>query len=978
MKQKLFLICFVLTAFASNLHAQSVIAWKQATSGGYTYKYVTGDPTHSRFYILKNGLTVILSPTNKQPRIQAYVAVKAGSKTDPDNHTGLAHYLEHMMFKGTDKYGTMDFEKEKPLLDQIDALYEQYNSTIDEGKRAEIYKQIDQVSGQAAKFSIANEYDKMMAAMGGQNSNAFTSFEQTVYEDDIPSAAIDKYLTIQTERFRNPVLRIFHTELEAVYEEKNIGLDNDGRKTFEAMFAALFPNNNYGRHTTIGTVQDLKNPSLKAIRNYYYTYYVPNNMGVILSGDFNPDIVIKKVDEHFSYMKAKAIPAYSFAPEKLITSPVTKDVYGPSPETLTIGFRFPGANTRDARLLDLMGSMLTNGKAGLFDLDLTKKQKLLSASANSYALKDYSVLLLTGNPIKGQSLDEVKGLMLAEIAKLRKGDFSEDLITSIVNNEKKSIIEQNESYSNRASNLLSDFTSGVDWRADVGTVNELSKITKAQIVAFANKYLTDNNYVIVYKHQGEDKSVVKVVKPPITPIDVNTTAQSPFLQKVEAMPASAVKPAWLDYNKDIQRAKSGRAELLSVQNKDNSIFRLYYRYDMGSWNSKLLPIAAQYVQYLGTKTKTAEDFSKAFYKLASSFNISAGTEISTISISGLQENFNATVKLYEDLLANCQPDEAALTALKARMRKARENAKLNKTSIAQGLVSYAQYGPENPFNNVLSDTELDSLKATDLVKILHELNNYKHNILYYGPYTATKTAMVLTTLHKTPTVFTPYPEKKHFVKLTADHNRVLFADYDMVQAEIYWIRNEGAYNPSQTPKIELFNNYFGTGGMSAVVFQQIRESKALAYNTYASYASPVKKGDPNFFVGYVGTQADKLNDAIKSMNDLLNDMPESEKGLSNAKDNIRKSLETDRITQDDILFNYLAAKRLGIDYDMRKSTFDNLDKLDFNAIKAFHDNELKDKAYTYCIVASVKRVNDSDLQKYGELIKPDMKQIFGY
>ena len=895
MKQKLFILGFILISAATSLEAQTTIAWKQATSGGYTYKYVTGDPTHSRFYTLKNGLTVILSTSAKQPRIQAYIAVKAGSKTDPDDHTGLAHYLEHMMFKGTDKFGTLDWAKEKPYLNQIDALYEQYNSTKDETQRKEIYKQIDQVSGQAAKFAIANEYDKMMASMGGQNSNAFTSFEETVYTEDIPSTSIDKFLTMQAERFRDPILRLFHTELEAVYEEKNRGLDNDGSKVFEATFGALFQNDNYGRHTTIGTIEHLKNPSLKAIRKYYYTYYVPNNMGVVLSGDFNPDVMIKKVAEHFNYMQPKPVPPYTFEPEKPITTPIKRDVYGPTPENLTIAFRFPGASTRDARLLDLMGSMLTNGKAGLFDLDLTKKQKMLSARAVDYTLKDYSVLQLNGTPIKGQSLDEVRDLMLGEISKLRKGEFSDDLITSIVNNQKKSIIEQNESYLTRASNLMNDFTTGVDWRTDVATVSELSKITKAEIVAFANKYLNDNNYVIVYKHQGEDKNIIKVEKPPITPVEVNATAQSPFLQQINAMPSNAVKPVWLDYQKDIQRAKSrAMLTLLAVQNKDNSIFKLYYHYDMGSWNNKLLPIAAQYIQFLGTKTKTAEDFSKAFYKLASSYSIAAGTEITTVSFNGLQENFGATVKLYEDLLANCKPDEAALAGLKARLKRARENAKLNKTAIVQGLVSYAEYGPSNPFNNVLTDAELDAIKADDLVKILHELNNYKHTLLYYGPQTATDAALSLSKLHKTPAVFTAYPAQKQFTKITPDNNRVLFANYDQVQAEIYWVRNEGAYDPAQTPKVELFNNYFG-GGMSTVVFQQIRESKALAYSTYAYYELPVKKNDRDYFIGYVGTQADKLNESIKAMNELLEDMPESDKGVTDAKDNIRKSLETERI-----------------------------------------------------------------------------------
>jgi predicted Zn-dependent peptidase len=978
MRYKLFLIGFLFIAATTNLTAQTPIAWKQATSAGYTYKYVTGDPTHSRFYTLKNGLTVILSPTPKQPRIQTFIAVKAGSKTDPADHTGLAHYLEHMMFKGTDKFGSTDWAKEKPLLDQIDALYEQYNSTKDEAKRKEIYKQIDQVSGQAGKLAIGNEYDKIMASMGGQNSNAFTSFEQTVYTEDIPSNSVDKFLTLQAERFRNPIMRIFHTELEAVYEEKNRTLDDDGRKVNEAMFAALFPNNNYGKQTTIGTIEHLKNPSLNAIRNYYYSYYVPNNMGIIFSGDFNPDIMIKKIALNFGYLKPKPVPAYTFDPETAITSPIKRDVYGPNAENLTLAFRFPGASTRDARMLDLMSSMLANGKAGLIDLDLVKKQKLLSAVAGSYTLKDYSVLLMRGNPIKGQTLDEVKDLMLGELAKLRSGDFSDDLISSIVNNEKKRIILENESYTDRANNLMNVFTAGTDWKTSVGLVNEYSKITKAQIVAFANKYLNDQNYVIVYKHQGEDKNIVKVDKPTITPVDLNTVATSPFAAKVNGMPNTGIKPVFLDYQKDIQRAKSGNVDLLAVQNKDNSLFRLYYRYDMGGWNNKLLPIATQYLQFLGTNTKTAEDFSKAFYKLASSYSVNATNEITTVSFSGLQENFSATVKLYEDLLANCKPDEAALTSLKARLKRARDNYKINKGAIMQGLISYAQYGPTNPFNYGLTNEEIDALKAEDLVKILHELNNYKHIELYYGPKTAALAATDLAKLHKTPATFTAYPVATKFTRVASDKNQVLFANYDMVQAEIYWVRNETTFDPAQAPQIEVFNNYFGYGGMSSVVIRDLRESKALAYSAFALYATPSKKDDRDLFMGYIGAQADKFNEAIKGMNDLLVTLPESNQGFEAAKDNVRKSLETERITQDDILLNYLAAQRKGLNYDIRKTTFNSLGKMSFADIKAFHAAQLQNKSFTYCVVASDKRVSDTDLKKYGELVKPDLKQIFGY
>ncbi|UKB85856.1 insulinase family protein [Chryseobacterium sp. MEBOG06] len=951
--------------------------WKEATSNGYKYKYVTNDPTSARYYTLKNGLTVILSPTNKDPRIQTYIATKAGSKTDPADHTGLAHYLEHMLFKGTNQFGSKDWAKEKPLLDKIDALYEKYNQTKDEAKRKEIYKEIDKVSGEAAQYAIANEYDKMMAGMGADGTNAFTSFEQTVYTEDVPANVIDKFLAVQAERFREPVLRLFHTELEAVYEEKNRTLDDDGDKVYDTMFASLFPNNNYGKQTTIGTIEHLKNPSLHAIRDYYNNYYVPNNMGIIMSGDFNPDEVIAKIDKSFSYMKSKPVPEYKVGQEKPITSPVVKEVVGPNPESVMLGFRFPGASTKDARLLNLVGNMLTNGQAGLIDLDLVKKQKLLGAYAFPYTLKDYSVLLLQGKPTEGQSLDEVKNLLLQEIDKLRKGEFSDDLIQSIVNNEKKSIIQKDEKYSSRASILMDEFTSDVDHKAMLEYVDEISKLTKKDIMDFASKYLQNNNYVAVYKRKGEDKSIVKVDKPTITPVSVNREDQSPFLKKIDEMPENAISPAWLNYDKDIAKNKLGEVDVLSVKNTDNALFRMYYYFDSGKWNNKMLPLAAEYLQYLGTKDKSSEAISKEFYKLASSFNVSAGNEETYVTLEGLNENFDQTIALFEHLIKNCQIDQKALDAYKARLKKARANAKQNKAAIMAGLRSYAQYGAQNPFNNVLSDAELDALKAEDLVNVLHDLFNFKHKILYYGPKSGNETVASLKPIHQLPATLKDLPKTKTFTQISTDKNKVLFAHYDMVQAEIFWVRNSDQYNPTITPTVSLFNNYFG-GGMGSIVFQTIRESKALAYSTYSYFALPNKKTDKDMIMAYVGTQADKFNESTAAMNELLNTLPKSEQLFETAKSGLKKTIASERITQDGIIFSYLKAQKLGNNFDMRKNVYEQAPKLSFADINAFHDKEMKSKNYTYCLVAAQDKVNEADMQKLGEVKKLNLTEVFGY
>lgn len=959
--------------------AQNKHAWKETTSGGYTYRYVTGDPMQARFYTLKNGLTVILSVNKKDPRIQTLIGVRAGSNSDPKDHTGLAHYLEHLLFKGTQQYGSLDWAREKPYLDNIEQLYDTYNQTADTDKRKAIYRQIDSVSGLAAKYAIANEYDKMMTGMGAQGTNAHTWVEETVYEEDIPSTAVDKFLAVQAERFKNPVFRIFHTELEAVYEEKNRGLDNDGRKMYETMLATLFPTHNYGQQSTIGTVEHLKNPSLKAIRQFYNEYYVPNNMAIVFAGDFDPDYVIKRIDEQFSYMTARPVTEYKAPVEAPISAPIVKEVFGPDAENVNIAFRMPGAlDTKNSVILTVVSQVLSNGKAGLLDLNLNKQQKVLGAGASLLPWKDYTVFALSGRAKQGQSLDEVKDLLLAQLDILRKGQFDESLITAIVNNFKLYEVQGLESNGNRANSLMDGFIKhkGNNWLYDVAYIDDMSKVSKKDIVDFANKYLV-NNYVLLYKRKGEDKNIVKVEKPPITPVEVNRNAQSPFLKTVADMPETAVKPQWLNYDKDIRKGKVGNADLLYVQNKDNGLFRLYYRFNMGNWGNKKLPLAAQYLQYLGTDKYSSEEISKQFYNIACSFNVSVAAEETTISISGLQENFDKAVELFDHLINNCKADEEVLAGMKNRLQKARADAKLNKGQIMSGLRSYATYGAKNPFNNQLSNDELNALTAAELVDLLHTMPRYQHTVIYYGPETLENATARIKQLHRQPSAFTVLTNGKQFEKVQQTANKVYFADYDMVQAEVNWVHNGDVYDPSATAVVNLFNNYFG-GGMGSIVFQTIRESKALAYSTYAYYAAPNKRTDRYAILAYVGSQADKMNEAIAGMNELLTVIPESEKGFETARSSMKKDIETERITQDGIIFSYLSAKKLGLDEDIRKSVYESIDKLSFNDVKKLHAENIAGKPYSYCILASEKKVNLDDLKKYGDVQKVSLEEIFGY
>lgn len=958
--------------------------WKTGTSpGGYTYKYLANDPMQARMYTLKNGLTVLLSVNKKEPRIFTFIPTRAGSNTDPRTNTGLAHYLEHMLFKGTDKFGSMDWAKEKPLLDKVDALYEQYNKTTDEAKRKEIYQQINVASGEAAKYAIANEYDKMLASMGAQGSNAFTWYEQTVYLEDIPANALDRYLAVQAERFRKPVLRIFHTELEAVYEEKNRSLDNDGSKVNEALMATLFPTHNYGQQTTIGTVEHLKNPSLVEIRNYFDKYYVPNNMAVIMAGDFNPDAVITKIDKAFAYMKPRPVTLYNPKPEAPLTAVQTREVTGPTPESVRIGYRYPSGVAKNQAVAIMVDELMSNSAAGLIDLNLNKQQKILGGGSGSQFMKDYGVWSLYGRPKQGQSLDEVKNLLLGEVAKLKSGNFDETVMQSIVNNYKRQQIEAFESNYGRANKLLDAFIlSGGSAYPDIISLNaQLAAVTKQQVINFANTYLRDN-YVVVFKRKGEDKNITKVDKPAITPVEVNREAQSPFLQQVNNMPMSDIQPVWLDYKKDIQRGKAGEgsasnAEVLYVNNPVNDLFRLGYRIPMGTYHSKLLPIATQYLAFLSTDTYSAEAISKAFYNLASTYSVNSSGDYTTVRLSGLQENFAKSVSLLDHLMRHCQPNEKALADLKERMMKLRADTKLNKGAIMQGLINYAQYGAKNPYNNQLTNDELKALTSAQLIDVLHTLFDFPQQIIYYGPKPLAALGTDLTQAHQMPATFREVPARQAFVQVTQQKPEVLFADYDMVQSEVFWVRNTSAFDPSTMPTVSLFNNYFG-GGMASVVFQTLRESKALAYSTYANYNIPERK-DEQYSVGaYIGSQADKFNEAVAGMNELLNVLPESEKLLETAKVGMKKSMQTERILNDAIIYSYLEASERGLDYDARQKTYDALDKLSYADLKTFASTQLANKPYTLCVVASEKRLSPTDLAKNGDVKKLTLNEIFGY
>ena len=567
------------------------------------YEEVKGDPLKARIYTLENGLKVYLTYYDDAPRIQTNIAVRAGSKNDPENATGLAHYLEHMLFKGTDVFGSLDFNKEGPLIEEIEALYEHYRTVAmtDTVNRERIYRMIDSVSAEAAKYAIANEYDKMALGIGAKGTNAYTSFEKTVYINDIPSNQLENWLKLESERFRYPVFRLFHTELEAVYEEKN--RDSDGSKLFESLFDGLFPNHQYGQQTTIGTVEHLKNPSLKEIRAYFNKYYVPNNMAICLSGDLDYDKTIRLIQKYWSKFERKADPIFNVYKESSLKKPVIKEVFGPESESLFVGFRFEGANSNDSKILTMIDMVLANSTAGLIDLNLNQTQKIISGGSFPYVLKDYSMHTLYGSPKQGQTLEEVRDLLLNQIEEIKDGNFEQWLVDAIISDLKLNQIKKFESNSGRANEFVEAFTLDISWEDYNKEISDLESITKQDIIDFAKENYNEN-YVVTFKRNGIDKTSVKVDKPDITPVQLNRVDQSDFLIKLLAEEVEDINPVFLDFDEIIEKTNIGELPLIHKKNTENNRFRLSYIFDIGTDHDNKLKFAVDYLYKVHTKLYT--------------------------------------------------------------------------------------------------------------------------------------------------------------------------------------------------------------------------------------------------------------------------------------------------------------------------------------------------------------------------------------
>lgn len=940
---------------------------------GYLYETVLNDKNGVRIYTLKNGLKVYLAQNFDAPKIQTYIPVKTGSNNDPSDNTGLAHYLEHMMFKGTSKLGSSDWSQEKPLLDEISNLYEQHKAETNPEKKNEIYRKIDEVSQEASKFAIANEYDKAISSLGASGTNAHTWLDETVYKNNIPNNELEKWLKIEKERFSDLTLRLFHTELEAVYEEFNRAQDNDARLVNYELMDALFPKHPNGQQTTLGKSEHLKNPSMVAIHKYFDEYYVPNNYAMVLVGDLDFEKTIHLIDQYFGTFKYRELPMKKMVSEDPMTKIVERTVKSPSAERLQMAWRTDSYGTKNAQLAEMVANILTNsGESGLIDLNINQSQKALRALAYTTPFKNYGNFSMVIVPKIDQSLEEAKNLLLEQIELVKKGDFPDWLITAIANDFKIQKLKTFETADGLATALYGAFINNQSWERELNDLNEYAEITKADIVKFANEFFKEN-YAVIKKEKGENENLIRVENPGITPIKINKDSQSDFLKEILNEKSTEILPDFIDYKKAILTDEIEGKKVSFVENKYNEIAQVHFIFPFGSDHDKELGLATQVLQYLGTDDLKAEELHQEFFKLGIANNFRTQPDQLMISLTGLEENLPKGIELLKNWLQNAKPDQNVYDENVKTILESREVAKKDKARIMTALSNYAKFGRESRFTDVVSEVRLREIKSEEMTQKIHDLLKMPYEIFFYGnDFNAFKNYVKFFVEEETLKI----PQRKIYPEPETE-GKVYFVNYDMVQTEMSKVAKGQNVDLKNFGKINVFNEYFGRG-LSSIVFQEIRESKSLAYSAYVSYAANSELHHPDYVTTYIGTQANKLEIAVNAMDELMENLPQIPTQFLNAKNAALKQIEAGRINRTNIFFNQLNLKKLGIDYDFRKDIYEEIKQLTLENLTDFYNKNLKPLKYNTAIIGKKENLDQNAMEKMGDFYELSLEEIFGY
>ena len=917
-------------------------------------------------YNLKNGLTVYLNPDHTMPMVQGMVVVKGGSKRDPKDATGIAHYFEHIMFKGTDKIGTINYAEEKPYLDSISDLYDQLGESTDEKQRLEIQKEINRISIKAADYAIPNEVDKILNEMGGKGMNAGTGYESIVYYNNFPSNQIEKWLEVYSERFKKPVFRLFQSELETVFEEKNMYADDPMGSMFEKFLAQFFKTSPYGQQTIIGTSEHLKNPSLKKMGEYFDKYYIANNMALVLSGDFNPETIKPLIEEKFGVWRSGENPKPLVINEKPFNG---REAYKKRLTPIKVGvrgYRTIPKNHPDQTVFDVCANILSNSsQSGLLD-QLRTDNKLLFAGMENMNFEEVGGTLVFFVPkIVGQSLKKAEQLVDDQIKRLRTGDFDDELLQAVKTEMKKQHEVSLEDMRYRAYAIADLFLYGDTWDNYMQTPSLIDKVTKEDIIKVANTYFGDN-YLAFLSKMGFPKKD-KVDKPPYKAVKPkNSDKKSEYAKMVEEIPIVEMDPKFIDFNKDVICTEIGNGiKTYITPNTINNIFSISLVFGKGENEDPLVAQAASMFNQASPKGTNYTDFKRQLQLLGCSFYAYSDLSKTVIHISGMEENIEKTLVAIKELLDNLNIDDKQMKQiLQDRKMETKMEAKDIWTK-GNALFQYALYGQKSDFLCRLSSKELKALTALQLIEKMNEITGHAFDIHYCGTRSTEDFEKIFTenfNLSKDRKPKMPYVELER--EVYKENTILLLDDKKALQSHIYFVVEGSPNDEESMVKLAAFNDYIG-GSMASIIFQEVREFRSLAYGSSGSYNASFYRDRPGYFKGWLSTQSDKTLEAIEVFTEILAKMPEKPERIESIRKNLTLSINA---SQPSLRWKSNTVARWinqGYNEDPRKTRYKGYETVNFDEIVDFYNTNIKGRPYVIVVAGDKSRIDMEKLEKYG-------------
>ena len=923
---------------------------------------------------LDNGLKVVMCEEHSAPKVFGAVYVHAGSKNDPLDATGMAHYFEHIMFKGTDKIGTINWEAEKVYLDSIDIMYDKLHETTDVEARTAIQKKINELSLASTEYAIPNEVDVILTKMGGTGLNAGTAYDQTMYFNAFPSNQIEKWMDVYVERFRNPVFRLFQSELETVYEEKNMYGDGPINAFQERMFKEVFGDHPYGR-PVIGLTEHLKNPQTSKMREFYNTYYVANNMTLILVGDINIEEIEPIIAEKFGVWRSGEIPSQPEFTLPTFNGPTIKKVRMTPIKVGVLAWRGVKVSDPDYLPLSIACDIFSNGETGIMDKDMLDG-KIMMAMLLPLSLEDHGANIIIYVPqIIGQSHEEAEEIVFESVNKLKNGEFSDDLFEAIRAKTLKERIQSTEGIAALSELFLELEQRNMTYDDYLAETERVKNITKDEIIAIANKYFS-NDYLSVRSKMGFPAKD-KVDKPDWKPIEAkNTEAKSDFAKMIEAEEVKEVTPQVIEFGKDVEITKVNDCyTMFSTKNPYNDIFNLTISYNYGTLDNPDLERAINYWSMLGTDKMTFEQLGLELQSLGASISLNAYLNNNTVKIEGFEKDFDRIMALCEDVLLNPANDENKIKIIADAEKMDEQTLKEDASEWAQALRQYALYGDQSLY---LRRTPLKQWRKRTGEELLNEVKKahyYSGDIYFSGNIDNQDVIKTLEKYNIVKNNVVKAPRKVKVEKNFTDNQVFIAHNKKFRQSNIYMHVPSVTLNEKDQAVSQVFNKYFGTD-MYSIVFQEIREFRSLGYTAYGYFTYDVLNRKPGYLFTFLGTQSDKTNEGIDALRGLITDMPERMEKFNASKDALIMSRASNYVGFRDIPESVCTWVEQGYDHDPRLEITEIIRNTEYKDVYDFYKRNVADRPIIIMMSGNKKQIDVKALEKYGTVKELKYKEIF--